>query len=102
MVCNSEYAPDQYADDAEIAHAVMTIHGQTVYLNDRFGSREKSASGAIHLVVWFDSVEELLDCYEVLKDGCTIVDPFEELPYSKLAGNFIDRFGIQWGFMTKG
>ena len=30
-----------------------------------------------------------------------IVDPFIKLPYSELSGNFIDKFGVQWGFMTE-
>lgn len=49
----------------------------------------------------FENVEELLSCYECFKGQCTVIDPFEELPYSKLAGNFIDKFGVQWGFMTE-
>ena len=47
------------------------------------------------------NVEELLACYEFFKEGSTIIDSFEKLPYSELAGNFIDKFGVQWGFMTE-
>jgi len=49
----------------------------------------------------FESVEALLSCFEYFKDECIVVDPFEELAYSALAGNFIDRFGVQWGFMVQ-
>lgn len=49
----------------------------------------------------FSNVEELLACYDFFKEGSTVIDPFTELPYSKLAGNFIDEFGVQWGFMTE-
>lgn len=70
-------------------------------MNDRFGNKEKSLNCAVHLIVMFPNVEELLACYEYFKEGSTVIDSFEEMPYSKLAGNFIDEFGVQWGFMTE-
>lgn len=97
---NSDYAPDEYKGDNRIAHAVMSIHGQKVFLNNRFGNNTKSLDFAVHLIIMFKNVEELLASYEFLKEGSTIIDPFTELSYSKLAGNFIDKFGIQWGFMV--
>ncbi|MBD5117176.1 MAG: hypothetical protein HDT48_06690 [Ruminococcaceae bacterium] len=100
-VYNREYAPDEYPEDNRIAHAVMDIHGQKVFLNDRFGNKDKSLNCAVHLIVMFKSVEELLACYEFFKEESTIIDPFEKLPYSELAGSFIDKFGVQWGFMTE-
>ncbi|MDE5590779.1 MAG: VOC family protein [Acetatifactor sp.] len=101
IVYNRDYAPDEYTDDNRIAHAVMNIHGQKVFLNDRFGNKDKSLNCAVHLIVMFTSVEELLACYEFFKEGSTIIDPFTKLPYSELAGNFVDKFGVQWGFMTE-
>ena len=101
IVYNRDYAPDEYPDDNRIAHAVMNIHGQKVFLNDRFGNKDKSLNCAVHLIVMFKSVEELLACYEFFKEECTIIDPFTKLPYSELSGNFIDKFGVQWGFMTE-
>ena len=100
-VYNGDRAPDEYPEDNRIAHAVMNIHGQKVFLNDRFGNKDKSLNCAVHLIVMFTSVEELLACYEFFKEGITIVDPFEKLPYSELSVNFIDKFGVQWGFMTE-
>ena len=104
IVYSRDYAPDEYpdgSDDNRIAHAVMNIHGQKVFLNDRFGNKDKSLDCAVHLIVMFPSVEELLACYEFFKEGITIVDPFEKLPYSELSVNFVDKFGVQWGFMTE-
>ena len=95
--CETEESPG----DNNIAHAVMHIHGQKIFLNDRFGNKERLLNCAVHLIVMFSSVEELLDCYEFFKDESTVIDPFVELPYSKLSGNFIDKFGVQWGFMTE-
>ena len=101
IVYNRDYAPDEYPDNNRIAHAVMNIHGQKVFLNDRFGNKDKSLNCAVHLIVMFKSVEELLACYEYFKEESTIIDPFTKLPYSELAGNFVDKFGVQWGFMTE-
>ena len=101
IVYNRDYAPDEYPDDNRIAHAVMNIHGQKVFLNDRFGNKDKSLNCAVHLIVMFTSVEELLACYEFFKEESTIIDPFTKLPYSELSGNFVDKFGVQWGFMTE-
>ena len=99
VITNNQFSPDDYSDDG-IAHAVMSIHGQKVFLVDRFGNKNKTMDCAVRLIVMFESVEELLVCYEFFKTDCIIVDPFEELPYSKLSGLFIDKFGVQWGFMV--
>ena len=101
IVYNRDYAPNKYPGDNRIAHAVMNIHGQKVFLNDRFGNKDKSLNCAVHLIVMFPSVEELLACYEFFKEESTIIDPFTKLPYSELAGTFVDKFGVQWGFMTE-
>jgi len=101
IITNGEYSPEEYAGDNEIAHSEMTIRGMKVFLNDRFGNKDKNLDCAVHLIVMFESVDELLSCFEYFKDECIIVDHFEELTYSKLAGKFIDKFGVQWGFMVQ-
>ena len=96
-VTNREYG----ADDDGIAHAEMRIHGQRIMLNDRFGNKNMSADIATNLVVTFPSASALRDCYEALKDRCTLIDPLQSLPYSELFVQFIDRFGVQWCFMVE-
>jgi uncharacterized glyoxalase superfamily protein PhnB len=49
----------------------------------------------------FKNTDELLACYEIFKKDSITIDPLEELPYSKLAVRFIDKFGVQWGFMVE-
>lgn len=89
-----------YRDD-KIAHAEMNIHGQRVWLNDAFGNKDKSLDcGAVHLILTFNTAEELLSCYENLKADDNAPAPFKETPYSKLVGNFLDKFGVLWGFMV--
>ena len=102
VITNDQYSPDEHAGDTGIAHSEMMIQGQKVFLNDRFGNHDQSLDVPVRLIVMFESVEALLASYEYLKEGSVTVDPFEELPYSPLFGNFIDRFGIGWGFMVQG
>ena len=86
--------------DDKIAHAEMNIHGQRVWLNDAFGNKNKSLDcGSVHLILTFNTAEELLACYGHLKEGENIPLPFHKTEYSELVGNFMDKFGVLWGFM---
>lgn len=40
IIRNQDYALDDSQNDKGIAHAVMYIHGQQFFLNDRFGNKE--------------------------------------------------------------
>jgi len=96
-------AEDYDYRDGKIAHAEMIIHGQKVWLNDAFGNKDKSLDcGAVHLILTFNTAEELLACYENLRVDDNTLTPFHETPYSKLVGNFLDKFGVLWGFMIVG
>jgi PhnB protein len=88
------------SDGVKIANAVMKIHGQTVFLNDNFGNKDKTLDCAVHLIITFKTTDELLACYEVLKTGGKDIGGFHETAYSKLCGNFMDKFGVLWGFMA--
>ncbi|MCL2487067.1 MAG: hypothetical protein FWE80_00075 [Oscillospiraceae bacterium] len=101
IIRNRDFAPEECANDNRIAHAVMDIHGQTVFLNDRFGNEDKSTNCAVHLIIVFQNKDELLACYEIFKEGSITVDALQKLPYSELAVQFIDAFGVQWGFMVE-
>ena len=97
---NTKATDFDYRDD-KVAHAEMSVHGQTVWLNDAFGNKNRSPDcGAAHLILTFGTAEELLACYEVLKSCDDVPIPFHETPYSKLVGNFLDRYGVLWGFMV--
>jgi uncharacterized glyoxalase superfamily protein PhnB len=47
----------------------------------------------------FDSEDELLKSYQKISENSIIIDPLQTLSYSSLFVQFIDKFGIQWGFM---
>jgi len=97
IVSNRQYG----ADEDGIAHAEMLIHGQRVMLNDRFGKKNTDTNIAVNLVVMFSTTEELLGCYNALREGCTVIDEMQKLSYSELFVQFIDRFGVQWCFMIE-
>ena len=88
-------------DNSMVSHAVMNIHNQTVYLNDRFGAKEKSTDISTNLVVIFDRTEDFMYSYEILKEGSLEIDPITTQPYSPLVAQFIDKYNIQQGFMVK-
>jgi PhnB protein len=100
VIYDRDYAAVDCKDGDRIAHAEMHIHGQKVYLNDRFGKKDTSTDIAVHLIVTFQDETDLLSCYGLMKEGSTTIDPLETLPYSPLAVQFIDKFGVQWGFMV--
>ena len=86
-----------------ISHAIMDIRGTRVFLNDRvdFANTSKRLDGTTHFVVLFDSKDELLDCYAHFGNTSTIIDEFTKESYSAWCGNFMDEFGVVWGFMVR-
>jgi PhnB protein len=102
IVRNHDYNPEECAGDTQIAHASMKIHGQTIFLNDNefFVKKESSFNFPVHLIIQFETIEELLACYDILKNDNISECPFEKTSYSELVGNFADKFDIWWGFMV--
>ena len=97
-----DYDPINYAGDKRISHASMKIHGQTVFLNDNdmLVKKDNPLNFPVHLIIYFQNTEELLACYQVLKADNTTDNPFSKTSYSELVGNFMDKFGLLWGFMV--
>jgi len=93
----------EYRDDGKIAHADMFIHDQRVCLNDAsaYLADTFGIDCTMHLMLTFNTQEELLACYSKLKEGSRPATPFTQTPYSELVGNFVDRFGVLWGFMVE-
>jgi uncharacterized glyoxalase superfamily protein PhnB len=92
---------DYMSDGKKIAHAAMNIHGTEVFLNDalKFLNDTYGVGCSVHITITFNTVDELLACYEIIKTYDNPA-PFYETPYSKLVGNFVDKFGVLWGFMV--
>ena len=88
-------------DENKVSHAVMSIHNQIIYLNDRFGAKERTTDISTNLIIVFDNTEEFMFCYEILKEGSKEIDPISTRPYSSLVVQFIDKYNVQWAFMVK-
>ena len=103
IVHNCDYDPEKYPGDRRISHANMKIHGQTLFLNDNdcmFGHEDTAINFPVHMIVQFKTVDELLACYDILKEDNGSAHPFVKTFYSELVGNFRDKFGMLWGFMV--
>ena len=87
-------------DDGGIVHAEMRIHGQRIMLNNRFGNKDRTTDCAIAAVITFNTINELLQCYEILKQDSVTIDPMSKASYTALGVQFLDKFGVQWGFMV--
>ena len=101
---NTKVDEIDYTNDNRVNHARMKIHGQTVFLNDNnamFNIKDISLNYPVHIIIYFKTAEELLTCYEILKDGNTTGNPFIKTSYSELVGNFKDKFGMLWGFIVE-
>lgn len=88
-------------DDGGIVHAEMRIHSLRVMLNNRFGNKDKTTDCAIAAVITFNTANELLKSYEILKQDSVTIDPMNKAPYTELGVQFLDNFGVQWAFMVE-
>jgi len=84
-----------------VLHAEMHILGQRVMMNDYYGSKGNNTEDfAIQIVPIFKSKEQLLDCYEKLKDEAIYASTPTQVFYSPLVADITDKFGIRWGLMV--
>ena len=89
-------------DDGELErvyHAEMLIENQRIMLNDN--DNELLRGTNVSLMISFDSVEEVKEAYEVLKDGAKIIVPLKKTTYSSGFVSLIDRYGVRWELMKE-
>lgn len=77
-----------------IRHSEILIHGQRIMMND-------NDLGPPALVVIYESKEELMRSYEVLKEGGQVTAPMVATDYSPCVVGIRDKFGIDWGLMVR-
>ncbi len=87
-------------DDMSVGHAEMHIHGQRVMMNDKCGGKGDGVDSTILMVMVFKTKEQLMQSYDIIKDGINTIDPLQEVFYSPLVTVFVDKFGVQWCFMV--
>ena len=70
-----------------VIHSEIFIHGQRGMMNDE-------AIGHPDMIVIYDTKEELMHSYEILKEGGRVTAPMLETDYSPCVVGLRDRFGI--------
>lgn len=93
-------APLTEAEREYIYHAELFIGAHRIMMCDNMNVPFKPGL-SLSLVVTFDTKEEVLRAYEVLKEGCTLIYPVHSTTYSSCEVVLIDKFGFRWGIMTE-
>jgi|SRR5690606_22166045 len=79
-----------------VMHTRLIINGSTVMFSDTFPGADYIVGNNITLAYISDHAEELKEVYEKLKAGGEVLMELQETFWSKLYGQVIDRYGIQW------
>ncbi len=77
-----------------VLHAEILIHGQRIMLND-------NDLGPPALVIIYDSKDNLMHSYNIIKEGGEVTAPMVETDYSPGVVEVRDRFGIKWCLMVE-
>jgi PhnB protein len=83
-----------------VYHAELFIGGQRIMMCDNLDVPFQKST-ALSLTVTFDTKEEVIKAYDVLREGSETIYPVHSTTYSSCEVVFIDRFGFRWGLMTE-
>lgn len=83
-----------------VYHSEIFIGDQRIMMADNI-EIPFMTSMALSLVVTFDTKEEVLHAYNVLKDGSKTIYPVHSTTYSSCEVVFVDKFGVRWNLMTE-
>ena len=98
--------PRDYVADSRsggrVYHGEMLLYGIRVMMSDMEPAEiaEKPVSPPLSLVVTMDTKEQVMEAYEVMKEGAVIRQTPQSTTYSSCFVSLIDRFGIRWEIMT--
>jgi uncharacterized glyoxalase superfamily protein PhnB len=92
--------------DGTYMHAPLVRDGNVLFSlceskNDAFvemmlKSTLKESRPTMSYGINFDTEEEIKKAYEILSDGGTVLLPLGPLPWSALAADVVDQFGVYW------
>lgn len=104
MLRNSEVQPmddsSAIASSDLIYHAEIFIGSQRIMMCDS-PDVPFMPSLSLSLTVTMDTRKEVLQAYDVLKDGCTLIYDVQSTPYSSCFVSLVDKFGFRWVIMTE-
>ena len=82
-----------------VYHAEMVIGNQRFMFSDSSGNLPEGTN--ISIVITFETDEEVLSAYTILKTGGKIIHPVKSTTYSNCFISLIDKFGMRWELMTE-
>lgn len=83
-----------------VYHAEIIIGKQRIMMADNI-DMPFAPSTSLFLTISMDTKEEVIQAFNIMKDGCTIIYPPHSTTYSSCTVNFIDKFGFRWVIMTE-
>lgn len=88
------------AEKELIYHAEIYIGEQRIMMNDN-PDLPLQLVLALSLTITLDTKDEVMQAFEVMKEGGSIIDPPQETAYSSCFVSLVDRFGFRWVIMTE-
>ena len=91
------------ADKKRMMHVTLPITEHVTLMGGDIQSHEPPAQfgNNASLVVSFATDEETRRVYDALSTGGTIIMPLEKQFWASLYAVFTDKFGVNWGLMSK-
>ena len=83
-----------------IYHSEVYIGNQRIMLADVMDIAFKP-SYALSLTVTLESKEEVIQAFNILKEGGEIIYPLHSTTYSSCTCSLVDKFGFRWIIMTE-
>ncbi len=83
-----------------VYHSELVLNDQRIIMSDHVDI-EFTTCYSNFLTVMFDTKEEVMRAYEIMKDGSKTIYPIGATTYSSCRVAFADKFGIRWGLMTE-
>ena len=83
-----------------VYHAEIVIAKQRIMMADNLDI-PFSPSTSLFLTVTMDTKDDVMNAFNVLKDGCKIIYPPHSTTYSSCTVNLFDKFGFRWVIMTE-
>ena len=91
------YNPLLKEDQKEyIYHSELILGEQKIIMSDHVDIEFQTCYSNF-LTIMFDTVEEVQQAYEIMKEGSKTIYPMEATSYSACRVAFVDKFGIRWG-----
>lgn len=83
-----------------VYHSELVLNDQKIIMSDHVDIGFTTCYSNF-LTVMFDTKEEVMRAYEIMKDGSKTIYPIGATAYSSCRVGFVDKFGIRWGLMTE-